>query len=456
MPMVRKAIAHFLEEYRIPIDAGFILAVSGGADSVSMLHAFHSLNLRILVLHCNFSLRGGESDEDELFVGRFCASRGITCKIQHFDTTRYAKEKGISIEMAARELRYAWFREMKQEYGMNYIVVAHHADDVAETVFINLCRGTGIKGLTGIQPVNGDILRPLLGCSKEEILQYTTTHQLDFRTDSTNNTLDYVRNKIRHRIIPACKEINPSFLKTMEENCTVLKETEKIFRYGLQQLRQEITDKQGDEILLDITKTLASPAPYTLLYEILAPIGFNKTQIKDILDSHDSLPGKQFRAGNHILVKDRTCWRLYEDFDRPHTLRTIESGGRFDIDGHTFEITVFPRPANFEISPDPTIACLDAEIAKFPLTVRHWQTGDFFCPIGMKKNKKKISDFFTHQKMSAKQKQECLLLLSGNDIAWVIGHRIDERFKVTPSTRHILQISFSIKKRGPKTSFQTH
>lgn len=438
--MIRKTIQHFLNRHQIAENAGFILAVSGGADSISMLHAFQSLNLKILVLHCNFLLRNEESDMDELFVRQFCEKHGIAYKIRKFDTTRYAREKGVSIEMAARELRYAWFREIKQKQGMDYIVVAHHADDIAETIFINLCRGTGIKGLTGIRPVNGDILRPLLECSREDILRYTAEHQLDFRTDSTNNSLNYTRNKIRHQIIPVCKEINPSFLKTTEENCMVLKETEKIFRYGLQKLRKEILNNEGEEILLDIAKTLASPAPYTLLYEILQPFGFNKTQIREILNTHDAVSGKQFRAGTNILVKDRAFWRLYDDSKCPHIHQNIDSTGLFLIAGQSLEITLLPRPVNFEIPKNPKIACFDAEKIKFPLTIRNWQAGDYFYPIGMKKNKKKISDFFINQKMSAKQKKECLLLVSGNQIAWVIGQRPDERFKITSLTTQILQI----------------
>ena len=438
--MVRKTIEQFLEKYSIPRDAGFMLAVSGGADSISMLHAFKYLNLRIWALHCNFSLRGKESDMDEQFVKRFCDTYGIAHSVRKFDTTVYAKEKGLSIEMAARELRYGWFREMKEKKKMDYIVIAHHADDVAETVLINLCRGTGIKGLTGIKPVNGDILRPLLQCSRTDILKYIEDNQLGFRTDSTNNSLDYVRNKIRHQIIPTFKEINPSFQETTLENCETLKETEEIFRYGIQQLQNEILDCQEDEILIHISKTLASPAPYTLLYETLKTFGFNKTKIRDILNTHQATPGKQFFAGTHILVKGRTFWRLYDDSKRTPVTSFIEAPGQASLAGKNFEISIFPRTDHFEIPNHPEIACLDADKIKFPLLIRNWQTGDYFCPIGMKKSKKKLSDFFTDQKFSAKQKKECLLLVSENKIAWIIGYRPDDRFKITPFTRNILQI----------------
>jgi len=438
--MVRETIEKFLKEHQISREAGFILAVSGGADSISMLHAFKGLNLRMLVLHCNFSLRGKESDMDEQFVKRFCENYGIAHCVRKFDTLRYAREHGLSIEMAARELRYEWFREVRQKKKMDYIVVAHHADDVAETVLINLCRGTGIKGLTGIKPVNGAILRPLLKCSRADLLQYIEANRLEFRTDSTNNSLDYVRNKIRHRMIPVLKEINPSFLETMEDNCKALKETEEIFSYGIQKLQEEVLECEKDELLIHIAKTLSSPAPYTLLYEILKPFGFNKTQIQDILNTHDATPGKQFLAGNHTLVKDRTCWRLYENSKGGQINENIGSTGRYSIAGQTWEFTLFSRPADFEIPDNPAIACLDADKIKFPLVIRNWQAGDYFCPIGLKKSKKKISDFFTDQKMSSKQKKECLLLLSGQKICWIAGHRLDDRFKITPFTRQILQV----------------
>lgn len=438
--MVRKAIERFLEQHRIGKDAGFLLAVSGGADSVSLLHAFHSLHLKACVLHCNFSLRGAESDADEQFVRQLCKNFSMDCHVRQFDTARQARENGLSIEMAARELRYAWFREMKQTLNMDYIVVAHHADDVAETVLINLCRGTGIKGLTGIQPVNGDILRPLLECSREEILTYLAEHQLDYRTDSSNHSLDYVRNKIRHQVIPVFKEINPAFLNTVAENCTALKETEQIYRYALQQLREEVLKQKGDEMLLDISRILSSPAPYTLLYEILKPYGFNKSQIRDILNSHDAIPGKQFTAGAYRLVKDRHCWRLDDHSQNTPTNCLLASAGQFSIAGRTFQVTVFPRPADFKIPQAPNIACLDADKVKFPLLVRNWQTGDYFYPLGMGKSRKKISDFFTDRKFTARQKQECLLLLSGEEIAWLIGNRIDDRFKITPATQNILKV----------------
>lgn len=438
--MLQPIITDFLKKHNIPRDAGFIIAVSGGADSISLLHAFKYLNLKIMALHCNFKLRGKESDMDEQFVKRFCDIYGIPLSVKEFDTTGYAKANGVSIEMAARELRYAWFREMKTKKKMDYIVVGHHADDLAETFFINVCRGTGIKGLTGIKPVNGDILRPLLPCSRTDILKYIEDNQLGFRTDSTNNSLDYVRNRIRHQVIPVFKEINPAFRETMEDNCENLKETELIFRYGIEQLQEQVMECEENEILIDIQKTLGTPAPYTLLYETLKPFGFNKTQICDILRSHEATPGRQFIAGNHILTKGRRYWRLFNNSEQTETYIKIDREGEFRINDKIFRFTNFPMPPDFTIPQDASTACMDADKVVFPILIRNWQTGDYFCPIGMKKSKKKLSDFFTDQKLSAKQKKECLLLLSDNKIAWIIGSRLDERFKITSFTRNILMI----------------
>lgn len=438
--MIKRAITDFLNKYRIPQDSGFIIAVSGGADSISLLHAFKYLNLKILALHCNFGLRGKESDMDEQFVKRFCDTFGIALSVKKFDTTVYAKEKGISIEMAARELRYNWFADMKVKKKMDYIVVGHHADDLAETFFINVCRGTGIKGLTGIKPINGDILRPLLSFPRTEILKYIEENQLGYRTDSTNTSTDYVRNRIRLQVIPVFKDINPGFRETMEENCEVLKETEAIFRYGIQQLQQQIITNEKDELLIDIGKTLATPAPYTLLYETLRPLGFNKTQIRDILNTQNATPGKQFTAGKYLLTKGRRYWRLFNSEQHTAIRSTIEKAGDYNIDGKTYRITLFPLSTDFTIPQTSSIACFDADKIKFPLLIRNWQAGDYFCPIGMKKSKKKISDFFTDQKFSAKQKKDCLLLESDGKIAWVIEHRLDERFKITSFTKRILKL----------------
>lgn len=438
---MQKTVRNFLEKYRIPAGARFIVAVSGGPDSVCLLHIFKYMNLPLLALHCNFGLRDKESDKDEQFVKRFCDTYGIALHIKKFSTSEYARKQGISIEMAARELRYAWFREMKEKKNMDYIVTGHHADDLAETVFINLCRGTGIRGLGGIKPVNGDLLRPLLECSRADILTYLGQHHLGYRTDSTNDSLDFVRNKIRHRILPVCKEINPGFLRTMRENCEVMKEVEALYRYALKQLRENIVSRSGDEWRIDIRKTLSSPAPYALLYELLMPYGFNKSQVKDLLAGPEASSGKRFLSENYELVKDRAYWHLYPRKAEHISEISIPGPGDYRVSGRIYRFELLPYENNTPLSRDPLQATLDAGKIRFPLKIRNWETGDRFCPLGMKRLQKKLSDFFVDRKFTDKQKKECLLLLSEERIAWVIGHRIDERFKITPFTTHILKIT---------------
>lgn len=436
-------IKKFLKEQAIDENAGFIIAVSGGADSIALLHAFKYLNLRILALHCNFNLRGRESNMDEQFVKRFCETYGIPHSVKKFNTQEYAKTKGISIEMAARELRYNWFEEMRLKKKMDYIVVGHHADDLAETVFINICRGTGIKGLTGIHPVNGRILRPLLQRSKVEINDYIKKNQLGYRIDYTNNTLDYVRNRIRHLIIPVCKDINPSFLKTMQTTCNTMREVEQIYRYGIEHLKKEVLKEENGEILIHIHKTLETPAPYTLLYELLRPYGFNATQIEDILKSNDATPGKQFEAGEYLLTKGRIYWRLFNILEKEEERMLLADNGKYHLNDLTFTLSEQDITPEFQIPKENHIACFDLRKISYPLIVRHWSTGDWFCPLGMKRSKKKLSDLFIDLKFSAKQKKECLIIQSGKDIIWIVGHRLDDRYKITPTTQRILKIELS-------------
>ena len=433
-------IKKFLKEHDIDEKAGFIITVSGGADSITLLHAFKYLNLRIHALHCNFNLRGKESNMDEQFVKRFCETYGIPMSVKRFETREYAQKKGISIEMAARELRYAWFEEMRLKKKMDYIVVGHHADDLAETLFINICRGTGIKGLTGIRPVKDKILRPLLSRSREEIIAYIEQNQLGYRTDSTNNSLDYVRNKIRHLIIPVCKEINPSFLNTVQENCNTLKVVEQIYKYGIDCLKANIVSEENGEILIDIQKTMASPAPYTFLFEFLRPYGFNATQIEDILHSNEAIPGKQFEAGEYLLTKGRVYWRLFNILEKEEERTLLADSGEYHLDDYTFTLGEQEIDDSFQVPQDSEIGCFDLDKITYPLVLRHWSTGDWFCPLGMKRSKKKLSDLFTDLKFSAKQKKECLILQSGKDIIWVVGHRIDDRYKVSPATKRVLTV----------------
>lgn len=435
-----ETIKQFLKVYRIDPQAGFVIAVSGGADSIALLHAFKYLNLKIHALHCNFNLRGKESQMDEQFVKRFCDTWGIVHSVKSFDTIAYARQHRISIEMAARDLRYAWFEETREKRGFDYIVLGHHADDLAETVLINLCRGTGIKGLLGIQPVNGRLLRPLLKHSRREIIDYITRHQLGYRTDSTNLSDDYVRNKIRHTIVPVCKEINPSFLRTIQDNCDHLGEVNRIYQYGIELLKQQVTSEENGETLIHIGKVMTTPAPYTLLYEILTPYGFNAARIRDILESHDAIPGKRFEAEEYLLTRGRDYWRLFKASKETPSPGLLPGPGEYAWEEIPFTVTRQAVDPEFIPPGDPFTGYFNAAKLVFPLRIRHWQTGDWFCPLGMKRSRKKLSDLFTDLKFTEKQKRECLILTSGEEIIWVAGHRLDDRYKITPATRQMVVI----------------
>ncbi|WP_251622857.1 tRNA lysidine(34) synthetase TilS [Odoribacter lunatus] len=440
--MIQQTILSFLKEHHIARNARFLIAVSGGADSIALLYGYKNLNLNITALHCNFNLRGEESDTDEQFVRQFCHIHQIPLYTKHFDTSKYAKEKSMSIEMAARALRYTWFHEIKQQQQMDYIVIGHQADDIAETLFINLCRSTGIKGLSGIKPINGDILRPLLSCSRQEILDYLKANHIEYRNDSSNNSLDFTRNIIRHKIIPVFKEINPSFLTTILNNCQALYETELIYQYGIDILKKSVMQIRENETLIHIEKTINTPAPYTLLFELLRPYGFNKHQTADILRSHLALPGKKFASEEYILTRDRSHWIIYKRKEHSELPFYINNTiGNFHIGEHHLFFETLPYTSLHQIPADPHTAYFDFDKIKFPLQIRNWEKGDFFYPLGMHGCKKKLSDFFSNQKFSAKQKEECLLLLSKNKIVWIIGHRTDERFKISSTTRTLLKIT---------------
>lgn len=437
----REATEIFLKTHGISRMDGFLVAVSGGADSISLLHVFHALKLRVMALHCNFHLRGEESDGDERFVRDFCEQYRISLYVKHFNTLSYAGERKISVEMAARELRYKWFQEVRELAGMDYVVTAHHADDVAETVIINLCRGTGIRGLEGIQPVRGNLLRPFLACTKADILQYVTDNQLDYRTDSTNASTDIVRNKVRHQIIPVCKEINPAFLAVMGENCETLRATELFYRDAIEWWTKRVSEERGEETVFSISRISESPSPFGLLYEMLAPYGFNKTQIRNLYEGRDGLSGKRICADGYEVVKDRGYWRLFPMPCADVPMTEIKEAGEYRIDEATWQVEVVERGDGFVIPADSSVACMDADKALFPLEVRAWEQGDRFCPLGMGRRQKKVSDFFVDAKFSAVEKAGCRLLLSGGEVAWIAGRRLDERFKVTDATRRVLRVT---------------
>lgn len=403
-----------------------------------MTDLFSRMDNELLVTHCNFSLRGEESDEDEVFVKEYCSRKSIPFISKRFDTISFAEENNISVQMAARELRYKWFYELQLEKDFDFIATAHNLDDQIETFFINLTRGTGIRGLTGISEKNGILIRPLIQFTRDKIEAYANRHGIEWREDTSNLSIKYIRNKFRHQIIPLMKDMNPSFEKTMADNMDKLKQVQSVYLKHIEERKGFILRRSGKQFIISINTLLREEFGEYILYEILSDLSFSASAIKDIWNSLEALPGKKFYSESHRLIKDREELII-------EAVKSLEEK-KYYIDREQREVN-FPLKVSidyvdnvdFVIPPYPDIACLDADKLNFPLIIRKWHPGDYFHPLGMK-NSKKLSDFFVDNKFSIPQKENTWLLCSGQDIAWIIGYRIDDRFKISNETRNIMKI----------------
>ncbi|WP_372753732.1 tRNA lysidine(34) synthetase TilS [Labilibaculum sp.] len=437
--MLRKLI-HFVEEEKLFYrDEKLLVAVSGGVDSVVLLDLLCTMEVECAVAHCNFHLRGDESDGDYEFVKRIAMERNLAFYSKDFETKEYANANKISIEMAARELRYHWFEQLRELSGCSYIAVGHHADDVAETLLINLARGTGIHGLSGIKSKLGKIVRPLLLFTRKELLEYAKENSLDFREDSTNSETDYVRNKIRHQVMPVLEEINPAIRSTMTENVQRFREVEQIYNSVIDEKRLNLVLNREDELMISIPKVKELFAPVSHLFELLSPYGFHHRDVRKIAESIHGISGKLFYSSSHQLLRDREYLILSERRkSNKHEYLISEEETKM---GQPIELKIsfLDRTPAFRFPTRSNIACLDANQLKFPLKLRKWKKGDSFHPIGMK-GRKKISDFFIDQKFSIQDKQDTWLLVSGNRIVWIVGYRMDDRFKITDKTTKIYRV----------------
>lgn len=417
----------------------FILAVSGGIDSVCMAHLFFDAGLKFSVAHCNYGLRGEESDGDELLVKQLAEKFEVPFYTIHFNTREYAQLQKVGIQVAARELRYNWFENLRRKYNYDYVAVAHNADDSIETFFINLARGCGINGITGIKALNGKVIRPLLFASRADIEAFCTEKKINYRTDSSNLTDKYLRNRFRNHMIPEFEKEIPDFKKIMHENLKRLEDASILYNYGIERIIYDIVDfSDANKILVSISKLLATPAPHTVLFEILKKYDFSAKTCDDVFSSLNGISGKTFASSRYRLVKDREDLILYP--------LNLENNQKFFIDADTVEIQEpfnmkfsFHSSERYEFSKNKGIADFDAEQLVFPLMLRRWQHGDYFRPLGLK-SFKKLSDFFTDKKLSLYDKENCWILTSAGEIVWIIGHRIDDRFKITENTQKVYQI----------------
>jgi tRNA(Ile)-lysidine synthase len=419
-----------------------LLAVSGGIDSMVMAELFHRSGYKFAIAHCNFGLRGSESNQDEAFVASLAESFGVKFYVKHFKTREYAGFNKISVQMAARTLRYEWFEELLESEGFSALATAHHLDDQIETFFINALRGTGISGLHGILPTRINIVHPMMFAFRRQIEDFASDEAISFREDSSNRTTKYVRNKIRHDLIPILAEINLDFRKTLTSTIERIRDAELILRNSIDKISSEIITENDDVVKLNIS-LLKQYEPVDLyLYELLQPYNFNRSVCEEIADSLNDISGKQFFSPTHRLLKDRETLIITETGqDDPDSIAETF------IDELTEEITkpVHLRVTRIGNSPDlkvpktGSIALLDVSKLKFPLKLRKWKEGDSFIPYGMN-NSKKLSDFFIDNKFSIVEKENAWLLISGNSIAWLIGHRIANPFRISNDTSEILKI----------------
>ena len=430
---------HIKSEFPYLCQSKILLAVSGGVDSVVLAHLCKLAKLNFSIAHCNFNLRDEESDADAEFVLDLAERLDVEVFIENFDTTAYAEDEKVSIQMAAREIRYHWFEELSTAFKFDYILTAHHANDNLETFIINLVRGSGLEGFTGIKSVNNNVIRPLLSFSRKEIETYAEAHKIKWREDSSNASNKYLRNKIRHELVPVLEELNPQMLDSFANTQSHLNDSLNLVEDYIGLIYPEIVSKTmyGYNLKIDSLKKL--PNTKAVMYQLLKSFGFSEWE--DVYQLLDAQSGKVVYSESYRLIKDREVLILTEiDSKEKKVEYHIEEGE---------EIVMLPM-GRFTISEVDKVTAtsqncvyLNKEKLVFPLILRKWNKGDIFYPFGMK-GKKKISDFFKDNKLSLPEKENSWLLCSGNEIAWVVNRRADNRFAITDASQKILKITYTL------------
>lgn len=423
---------NFLKESKL------LIAISGGLDSVVLTHLCHQSKLNVALAHCNFNLRGAESDGDEDFVLQLAEDLNLEVFIESFETEDYAKKHKLSTQLAARELRYSWFEELADYLDFDYVLTAHHADDNLETFLINLIRGTGLDGLTGIPEVNDNIVRPLLSFSRETIEAYAKTNNLQWREDSSNASNKYLRNKLRHDVIPVLKDINPQLLQNFESTQSYLKDSKQIIEDSIVKLQKKTVSVEDGLIKLKIKPLKKQSNPKGYLYELLKD--FNFTEWNDVVDLLDAQSGKQVFSNTHRLLKDREYLLLSEITSEK--LKNSILISEEDNKVQTSSGILFFDEADAIFGKRTNVVFVDKNKLKYPLILRKWEEGDYFYPSGMK-GKKKLSKYFKDEKMSLIEKENTWLLASNDEIVWIVNKRADQRFLANEETDKILKIEWS-------------
>ena len=412
-----------------------LAAVSGGMDSVLMARLLSAAGYRFGIAHCNFQLRGPEALADQAFCSRLADELKVKFHTINFDTVAYAGNHKISIQMAARELRYQWFEQLRQQYGYQVIALAHHQNDTIETILLNLTRGTGITGLHGILPQNGALVRPMLFMSREEINKAVAENEIAYVEDSSNASAKYARNKIRLEVIPKLKELNPALEETFEANLQHFRQMELLLEQEVNRQKAYLTEHDGElHLPLDAVKRM-QPV-HLLLYHLLQPYGFNGAQITDVLSVLDKHPGRAFESTGYLLTLDRGKLIVKKKADRLLQPVVIKKASAKTNYGQ-YHLTQLHNDSAMIVKDNPMAVSVDAELLVYPLTLRAWVQGDQFYPLGMR-SRQKLSDFFIHQKIPLHQKNDIPLLVNGNhEIIWIAGYRLDERYKVNDNTKKV-------------------
>ncbi|MEP6927328.1 MAG: tRNA lysidine(34) synthetase TilS [Ginsengibacter sp.] len=458
MSLLNRFISNIHNENLFQKNDNLIIAVSGGVDSIVLCELCKQAGFNFKIAHCNFQLRGAESDRDEMFVQSLGNKLDTTVFFKKFDTEKHAEENKVSIQVAARDLRYNWFDELtattdnRQPITDNqhqitniqhstFLLTAHHANDNIETVLMNFFKGTGIKGLRGILPKQGKIIRPLLFARKEELILFANENNLAFTEDTSNASDKYTRNYFRNKIIPLVQKVFPKAEENLLNNIERFRDIGVLYHHALDLHKKKLIEHKGNEVHIPVLKLLKIEPLYTIVYEIIKDYGFTSHQCNDVINLLKSGSGKFISSPSHKIIKNRE-WIIIVPHNNMEALNIlineddqeiVFADGKLKIEKHMI--------TNCQLSTDNSIAMLDAEIITFPLLLRKWKQGDYFYPLGMQK-KKKLSRFFIDQKMSLNEKEKTWVIESNKKIFWIVGKRIDDRFKVKTSTINILRILF--------------